>query len=335
MTGELSFEQLISAAIREIPATDPTEFIKDMYRTVSKPMMSMFVEEGRKKLQYENNRSGKPVNCYFALGGDGNTRSLFTGVICGMLWLRTYLDEVAESVKINTQDLETTKKVLDAGMIPNCFDAHFDEKTGEMKKSSSARHYAAVLASFTRWATNGCSMVKTGTHIRSNLEVGRCLTSNALGSVFPALPFTLYLLGSIRTTNILELTERMGKIFRFEEYMSKESIAVNQPRFIVQTDGSPIVGIAGHPLVTSLIGQSKDGNIEWLGLFANSEEFDRKCLEYGCSANELRKYFIEHDIPSHKEQLRIGNKVAVLIEKTRYIRDIYEQWVHICRPAEV
>jgi hypothetical protein len=327
----MTFEQLVSSAIRQIPTEDPTEFIKDMYRTISKPTIDHVISEGKKRLQYENKKNGKPVNCYLALGSDGNTKSLFTGVICALLWLREYLEDVVDLVQISPQDLEVTKRVLNAAMIPTCFDAHFDETTGEMKKSSSSRHYASVLASFVRWATNGCTMIKTGNKVRSNLEVGRFLTSNALGSVFPSLPFTVYLLGQIKTNDIMDLTEQMGRVINFNDFMSQESIVLNQPRFIVQTDNAPLVGIAGHPLVTSLIGQQNDGNVEWLGLFVNSEEFNRKCLEYGASTTEVRKYFVENDIASHRKLLQQGNKLASMIEKTKYMHDIFEQWVRICR----
>ena len=132
---DLTFEQIISSAIRQIPTEDPTEFIKDMYRTISKPAIDYFISEGKKKLQYEHNKNGKPVNCYLALGSDGNTRSLFTGMICGMLWLQDYLQDICELEKISKQDLAITNKVLNAAMIPTCFDAHFDDTDGEIKKS--------------------------------------------------------------------------------------------------------------------------------------------------------------------------------------------------------
>jgi hypothetical protein len=114
--------------------------------------------------------------------------------------------------------------------------------------------------------------------------------------------------------------------------MSEESIAINQPRFVISSDGIPLVGIAGHPLSTALLGQSqmerhgeKGTDNDWFGMYMYSREFDRMCNE--TSPKEIRRYFAENDMTTHKRKLQEQNVIAMTIEKQRFLRELFKQWV--------
>ena len=318
-----TIEQQLSAAIHSVPNEDPIQYFNSMYKTISPIMIQEAVRVAKKELQKENKKNGKPVNVYLTLGSDSLTRSLYTGAIGSMLWLNDYLSVAGEKFGVSQADIETTKKVLRAVKLPQAFDAKFNEKTGELEQSSSCRHYSAFLASFVAWMTNGTSLVQCRNKLRTNLELTRYLTGLALNS-FPSIPFTAYYIGSIRSLDMMDLAEKMSKIVDFTKYMTPESIVLNQPKFVVQNESAPLVGISGHPLANTVLGQESNGNVEWFGLFQESEEFSKICQKAGLTPKDVKKYMYQTTEKEHRRNLEKGDKIAQFIQQQNFTKELYE-----------
>lgn len=277
----------------------------------------------KKELQKENKKNGKPVNVYLTLGSDGNTRSLYTGAIGTLLWLFDYIDVAGKSFGVSKTEIETTKKVLRAIKLPQAFDAKFNETEDKFEESSSCRHYASFLASLVAWFTNGTSLVTCKDKLRSNMELTRFLTGLALNS-FPSIPFTAYFIGTIKTNDMMELAEKMSRVVDFNKYMTPESITLNQPKFVVQNECAPLVGISGHPLANTVLGQENNGNIEWFGLFQESDEFAKICQKAGVTVKDVKKYMYQTTETEHARNLEKGDKLAQFIQNQHFTKELFE-----------
>ena len=323
MTSDLTLEQLLANAIQTVPNEDPIQYFNSMYRSISPILVQDAVSVARQELSKENKKNGKPVNVYLTLGSDGNTRSLYTGIIGTLLWLNDYLDIAGPKFGVSTSDIETTKRVLRAIKLPRAFDAKFDEYTNTFVESSSCRHYALFLTSIVEWFTSGTSLVKCKDRLRSNMELTRFLTGLALNS-FPSIPFTAYYIGSIKTNDMMDLAERMSKIVDFSRYMTPESIVLNQPKFVVQTSNAPLVGISGHPLANTVLGQENNGNVEWFGLFQETDEFAKICQKAGVTVKDVKKYMYQTSEREHLRNLERGDRLAQFINGQHFTKELFE-----------
>ena len=321
--SDVSIEQKLYQALMTVPNEDPIEYFNCMYKTISPILIQDAVTIARKELPKENKKNGKPVNVYLTLGSDGNTRSLYTGAIGALLWLFDYIDIAGNAFNISKSDLETTKRVLRAIKLPQAFDAKFNEKENKLEESSSCRHYASFLASLVAWFTNGTTLVQCKKKLRSNMELTRFLTGMALNS-FPSIPFTAYYIGSIKTNDMMDLAEHMSKIIDFSKYMTPESISLNQPKFVVQTDNAPLVGISGHPLANTIFGQENNGNVEWFGLFQDSEEFSKLCQKSGVTVKDVKKYMYQTSEKEHQRNLERGDRLAQFIQNQHFTKELFE-----------
>lgn len=319
----LTIEQQLSSILSTVPNEDPVEYFNQMYKSISPVMIREAVRVAKSELNKENKKNGKPVNVYLTLGSDGMTRSLFQGAIGMLLWIQDYLTVAGEKFGVSKTEIETAKKVLRACKLPQAQDAKFNEQTGKLEESSSCRHYASFLASYVAWLTNGTSLVTCKTKLRTNFELVRFLTGLSLNS-FPSIPFTAYYIGSIRTLDMMELAEHMSKIVDFNKYMTPESITLNQPQFVVQTDSAPLVGISGHPLANTVLGQENNGNVEWFGLFQDSEEFTKICQKAGLTPKDVKKYMYQTNEKEHRKNLERGDKVAQFIQQQNFTKELYE-----------
>ena len=319
----LSFSQLLQAKLREIPNEDPVKYFKYMYSTIHPGMVSLAVKDAKRALVRENKKSGKSVNVYLTLGSDGMTESLYTGAVAALLWLQEYIDIAKTTFGCSSAEVETTKKVLSKIGLPHSTDASVDEKTGEIKASSTCRHYASFLGSLVQWMTTGVTAFKVQGKMKSNMELSRFLSALALNS-FPSIPFTAYYLGSIKTDDPMELSAKMSRVIDFNKFMTPESIELNQPKFIVQNENTPLVGISGHPLANIVYGQETNGNVEWFGLFQESEEFNKICIKYGVSATDVKKYMYQTSWQEHQKNITEGHKIALFIQSQNITKDIFE-----------
>jgi hypothetical protein len=159
------------------------------------------------------------------------------------------------------------------------------------------------------WMTSGISSFKQVDKVRINMELSKFLTGLALESS-PSIPHTAYYIGSIKTSNMFNLSEK--------------SIELNQPKFVVQTENSPLVGIAGHPLANMIYGQIKNDNVNWVGEFQESEEFRKLCINAGVTCTDVQKYVLVNGIESHKKNLLRNDPIAKFIESQHYTKKIFE-----------
>ena len=319
---ELSIEQKLTQAVLTVPNEDPIQYFNSMYKSISPVLVQEAVRTAKRELHKENKKNGKPVNVYLTLGSDGNTRSMYTGAIGTLLWLFDYIDIAGKSFDVSQTDIETTKRVLRAIKLPQAFDAKFNETEDKFEESSSCRHYASFLASLVAWFTNGTSLVTCKDKLRTNMELTRFLTGLALNS-FPSIPFTAYYIGSIKTNDMMELAERMSTIVDFNKYMTPESITLNQPKFVVQNESAPLVGISGHPLANTILGQENNGNIEWFGLFQESDEFAKICQKAGVTVKDVKKYMYQTTESEHNKNLEKGDKLAQFIQNQHFTKELF------------
>lgn len=319
----LSFGQLLQAKLHEVPNEDPVKYFSFMYKTIHPGMVSLAVKDAKRALVREGKKTGKSVNVYLTLGGDGMTESLYTGAIAALLWLQEYIDIAKTSFGCTTEEVEITKKVLHKIGLPHSTDTTIDLKTGDIKPTSSCRHYASFLGSLVQWLTSGVTAFKVYGKMKSNMELSRYLSALALNS-FPSIPFTAYYLGTIKTSDPMELSAKMSRVIDFTKFMTPESIELNQPKFIVQTENTPLVGISGHPLANIIYGQETNGNVEWFGLFQDSEEFSKLCVNNGVSASDVKKYMYQTSWKEHQKNITEGNKLALFIQSQNIMKDVFE-----------
>lgn len=318
-----TLEQQLAAAIQSVPNESPIEYFNSMYKSISPIMVQEAVRVAKKELVKENKKNGKQANVYLTLGSDGMTRSLYTGAIGAMLWLNDYLTIAGPQFGVSESEIATAKKVLRACKLPQAFDAKYNEQTDKIEESSSCRHYAAFLASFVSWLTSGTTLVQCKSKLRTNMELARFLTGLALNN-FPSIPFTAYYIGTIRSLDMMELAEKMSRVVDFNKYMTPESITLNQPQFVVQNESAPLVGISGHPLANTILGQESNGNVEWFGLFQESEEFSKICQRAGLTPRDVKKYMYQTTEKEHRRNLEKGDKIAQFIQQQNYTKEIFE-----------
>jgi hypothetical protein len=154
------------------------------------------------------------------------------------------------------------------------------------------------------------------------MELTRFLTGTALNS-FPSIPYTAWFIGAVKTNDPMELAEKMSRVIDFNKYMTPESIVLNQPRFMIQNESAPLVGIVGHPLGNTVIGQSNNGNVEWLGLFTESEEFEKLCMKSGLTAKEVKKYMYMTGEQEHAKNLEKGVAIAKFVDSQHFTKDVF------------
>lgn len=313
MYEDLPFELKLMFATKSVSDENPMKYIDLMYKTVNPEAMKLAVKDIRSVISKENKRNGKPYDVFMTLGGDGMNRSLFEGAIGSLLWLQDYVDRAKVVKKIDENEVEIFKKVLRAIDLPTVHD----------ENGSSCRHYAYFLADYVRWLTSGVNAVKMKNRMRSNMELSRYLTATGMNS-FPALPFTSYYVGTVKHDDQMILTEKISKSFNFNDYMSKVSRELNDPKFVVVPENTPLVGIPGHPLANLILGELKNDNVEWLGAFVSNDEFSRICLEQGLTTKEVLNYIYTVSPEAHTAKLSKGDPISKFIENQYLGKQIFE-----------
>lgn len=328
MTSEdptkLTFAQLLQSKLNEIPNEDPMGYIKYMYSTVHPGMIQLAFKDAKSVLAKENKKNGKPVNAYLTMGAEGMDQSFYTGVVAAFLWLQDYIDIAKTAFDCSQADVDTVKKVLRKIGLPSVHDARVEKKTDStFVANTTCQHYAKFLGSVVQWASTGVTSTLIQGKMRSNLELSRFLSKLALGS-FPSIPFTAFYIGSVKTNDMMELAEKMSRAVDFNKYMTPESVELNQPKFIVQTDNAPLVGITGHPLSNIVYGQENNGQVEWYGLFQESEEFNRLCVKNGVSAKDVKKYIYQTSWTDHQKNVTRGDRLALFIQSQNIVKEVFE-----------
>ena len=329
--------QTLISMISSVSSENPLEFTENMYSSINPAMISEVLNKSKEIVKKENIKNGNNCDCFLCLGGDNINEMFFQGVIAGLLWLPHYLDDVVEIFKLSRSDVDICKSVLDKIKLPKMFDA-YDIKNNEGITTkihpSSCRHYASFLSAIIKWATTPSTDFQQKGEPRSNLEIIRHLTSTALKS-FPSIPFCSYYLGSCKTKNGMEFSEKLSKSIDFSEYMSEISIKINQPRFIISMNSAPLVGVSGHPLSNLLVGQysPSTNTAEWFGLYAQNSEFERLCTENGFTKEQIINYTLGSTKNKHQQILTEPTSqyysIAQFVEKNQLLKygfDKYHQF---------
>ena len=251
---------------------------------------------------------------------------------CGDIWRETDEEHekrtkpIIEKInQIREEELkhgEELKHEEDKEDINRKFDEQI-EMIHNTKYNATCKHYASFLFSYITWLSTGETAFPSDTRIRSNMELSRFLTNMSLNS-FPAIPYTVYYIGTVKTNDMANLAERLHSCFDFKKYMSDESITVNQPQFVVQNRYAPLVGIAGHPLGNIIYGYENNGKTEWYGLFTSSDEFEKICIKNGVSSKDIKKYIYQTDPETHKRNLLKNDPIAQFINSQRLAKEIFE-----------
>lgn len=297
--------ELLSTVSTENPLT----YFHSMYDSVNPVMIQKALKSSREILKKEGNKQGKNANCFLCIGGDNINEMFIQGIIAALLWLPKYIDDATETYQISRDDVETTKKVLNKINLPKVFDAYDYVSTNEKGEQetikitpSNLRHYASFITAIIKWSTTTCTDFKQTSQPRSNIELCRYLAATSMNS-FPSIPFSTYFVGSCKTKDGTNLAERLSKSIKFTDYMSSLSIHINQPRFVVSINDSPLVGVAGHPLSPLLVGtySPETDTAEWMGIYAQNNEFSRLCTEAGFSTKEVQNYVLGTTLEKHRQ----------------------------------
>lgn len=327
--ANINMEELLNAYVSRIPDENPLEYVEKMYSSIHPGMIIEALEEAKRVVNVENSKSKKAkeeAEVYLTLGGESLTRNFYTGVISTLLWLPRYLSSVANNLGIDKRDLETTLNVLNKAQLPKVHDIQ-EEVIGGNKieiKPSGVRHYSAFLSSIVSWLNSGVTDFKITGTMKTNIELARYLSAVALES-FPSVPFAAYHVGTCKTNDIYELSEKIGKSFDFNKFMSPECFAINEPKFVTTTANAPIVSIVGHPLTDTFIAEVKDANtVKWVGLFIENEEFSKLCVQNGLTPEMIKKYIIDTLPEQHTDKLEKKDPVAMFIENQNIAKQCFE-----------
>jgi hypothetical protein len=316
--------QILKLFLAKVTTEDPLPYLDSAYASINPGMVQHIVDIGTEKFKSLNKKTDqKKLNSYFVVGGDNYTQSFWNGCIATLLWLQDYLDLAKDNFHIKDEEVDVCKRVLSSVGLPHVTDVTVETNDEKLKTTSNCRHYAAFLGSIAQWSTDGLSKVKTS-KAHTNMEMVRLLSSTALNH-FPSVPFAAYFLGQIHNNNPSACAEEMSKLIDFNQFMSPESIAINDPKIVIQTDGAPVVGTVGHPLTNTIIGtKSANQGIHWLGLFEATPEFEKICVSNGLTSQEVRKYLLTIDKATHLRNLQRKNRIAQFVEQQQIIKQALE-----------
>lgn len=324
--------------------SDPRRGMNHMYKTLNPAAIDAAVCAGRKALAQLITvgkqgvtsktlaaRNEKDVDIYFTIGGDGNTYDMFEGAISSATFIPEYVQMAGESGKygITPDEVKTTLKVLRTIGLPRTIDSVTNEHG---KLINSTGYYTAYLTALMKWLST-CRSIKQSAIMNegmkheqkdliptfTNMEISRWLTSIAMNKL-PSVPFTTFYIGKIPTSDPAYIASKMSSSVDFRKYMTDESITINMPQFVVSTGGDPVVGIAGHPLVTRLYGNINSGNTEWYGLFQSGEEFEKIALSNGLTVSEIQAYMATTSYEQYQIDLAKGdNPIAKFISEQKLL----------------
>lgn len=304
--------QLFQVLVSKVTTEDPLVYLDSAYKSVNPGMLEHAISEAKEKFKELNKKTDqKKLNCYLTIGGDSYNQSFWNGCIATLLWLQDYLDIAKHSFHINNEEIQTCKNVLSRIQLPKVTDVTIEGT--DIKTISNCRHYAAFLSSVAHWCTSGISRIKTSESAHTNMEMVRLLGTTALNH-FPSVPFAAYFIGQIHNNDPCKCAEAMASVVDFSKYMSAESLEINDPKLIVQTDNSPVIGTVTHPLTNTIIGQNTASSFEWLGMFSTTDEFDKICISNGLTSQDVKKYILTNDETSHSRNVQHKDKIALFVE---------------------
>lgn len=322
---DINLADVLNYIISTLEPQDPLEYIDKMYNSVNPAFIDFAVEVGKKKVSELNNKKGtKEANIYFTLGHENATKSKISGFFSGILWLEDYVHTKGETYGVSKQEMKTFTDVLRKMGLPQIVDAFVPED-----QSYSVKTYSACLSHYLMWLSRGSLANKSGAEVtRSNGEVCELITSSSLSS-YPAVPFTAYYLGTIKTNeDILSLAEKMYKDVKFDKFITEEFSFVNEPQFVVTTSNSPITNMVGHPLGVMTYGLTDSNTrqqVNWFAGYSGTREFDQLCLANNTTSKDVAKYIISTSLEKHKKNIEMGDPIAKFINSQKIANEIFER----------
>ena len=326
-----SIKDLLNALVANTTTENPLDYHKHMYDSINPIMIEAALINAQSIIENENAKTSKSkknkedAEVYITLGGESMTQSMYTGIIATLLWIPQYLKDNAKTFGVSQHDLDIALSVFDKYAFPKAHDTKEETINGEkvLIKPSNVRHYTAFLSAIVSWLNSGVSSFTVEGIMKTNLEIARYLSAIALNS-FPSVPFGCYHVGKCKTTDIMQLTETLGKSFNWLDYMTDESYAINEPKFVVTTSNAPIVSIVGHPLTETFAVKTENGISKWLGVFVETEEFSKICIQHGLTVDQLKKYIISTSESQHAENIAKNDPIALFIEKQKMTSEIFK-----------
>lgn len=321
----LPIEVVLNQIISQIPLEDPLKYLDNMYDSCNPQLVSWIVEKGKEEAQKLNNKKGsKEANIYFTMGNTNYNRALFNGFFGGILWIEDYIKNKGSDYDIHDDELRTFSKVMRKMGLPQISNVKNIENEDQITKYS-VRTYDACLSNFVIWLSRGSIANSTDAkHTRSNKEVINVLTSSSLSS-FPAIPFTSYYLGTVKTNDdILTLSEKISKNVEFTKFVSDKFLEINEPKFVVTTSNAPITNIVNHPLVVNEYGIRNNNKVEWVSGFIQNEEFERICLKHGLSSDIVKKYILTTSKETLMKDISQNKPIAKFIESQKIIMQAFD-----------
>ena len=328
---DIQLKDLLNAIVSKASKENPVDYFDKIYDSINPIMMMNALQEAKDLVANENmvsSKSKKPkenAEVFITLGGESITQNLYTGIIATLLWLPLYLKDAASKFDIDDHSLDVCLSVLNKCALPKIHDVKEEVVKGEKLRvePSSIKHYTAFLAAIISWLNDGVNMFKVNGMMRTNLELARYLSAAAVNS-FPAVPFGCYHVGSCKTTDIAKLAENLGKSFDWLKYMTDESYTINEPKFVVTTDNAPVVGIIGHPLTETFAVKTEEGVSKWLGIFVETEEFNKMCAQAGFTCDQLKKYIITTSLEEHQQNILKHDRIAEFIQNQKMTNEIFK-----------
>lgn len=315
----IPLELVLNDIIAQIPNEDPLKYADIMYESINPALISWITMNARDFIRDNkalNDKKGtKEANIYFTMGVPAANKSLFLGFIASFLWLSEYVQAKGRDFHVTEQEEKTFNAVMRKMGIPCLRDIFFPDPT--QVRNYSTKNYAACLSNFAVWlARSSLANKESALHTRSNKEVCELLTTSALGT-WPAVPFTAYYLGTVKTTkSIPDLAEICSKNVQFKKYLSDDFMKINNPTFLVTTSNAPVVDMVGHPLSVLTYGLSDplSKGVEWFAGFSETEEFDKLCMKYGITPKDVKKYMITTGEETYNNDLERGHPIAKFID---------------------
>ena len=328
---DYNYAEVMNSIISTLKPEDPFKYLEQMY-SCNPAFIDVAISNGKDKLQKLNNKKGlNSVEVYFTLGNENMTRSRISGFFSGLLWIEDYIRDKKDALGITDKELKTFTDVLRKAGLPMIADTRAVLEQDETPRTCSTRTYAACLGSYIVWLSRASLANKAGAKVtRSNVEACNLLTSDCLAS-YPAIPFTSYYVGSIKTNeDVLTIAEKMYKDSKFDEYITDEFSQINAPSYLVCRAGAPVVSCVNHPLCMRTIGLTNpnagDDSISWFAGFTGSREFDQLCLKNNTSADAVKKYIITTSWEQHQENIKKNDPLAIFIDKQKIIQATYNRY---------
>ena len=316
--------QVLNSIIANISPDNPLQYLEHLYDGVNPAFIDVALEEGKKQVAALNNKKGaNDMNVYFTLGRESANRARISGFFSALLWIEDYVNTKGDDNGLTQDEKKTFTTVLRKMHLPQVVESLC--RPGQV---FTVKSYAACLAHYLLWLSKGSPANSQGAEVmRSNKEVSDLITSSTLDS-YPAVPFTAYYLGTIKTNDdTLTLSEKLYKDMRFDKYVTDAFISANEPSFVVTSPNAPLVSTVLHPLCYQTVGvpDNNSRKIDWFSGFTGTKQFEDICMKNNVTSKAVAKYMLQTSLEKHEKNVQAGQPIAKFIHDMKIMGDVYER----------